>query len=669
MIADMKKTVGLNMIVKNESKIILRCLESVKDHIDHFSIVDTGSQDGTQKIITDFFRENKIEGTLHERPWVNFEVNRTEALKLAKGKTDYILLIDADMELVVNDIDWKNKIFHDTCQVRQDSDTLNYYNARIISGNLNYKYSGVTHEYLECVDSNSTTGKFDLVSMIDHADGGTRHEKFERDIKLLTRALRDDPNNARYAFYLANSYRDCGRKREAIKWYKRRIEIGGWKEEVWHSMLSMGRCHQSLDEWPSAMDNYIRAYKYHPARAEPIYEIAKYYRINDLPVLGHHFAAIGMKIPYPKDDTLFIEKDVYGHLMKYEASICACYVGDLKGGRKLCDELVFSRDTPDYIRNNCLDNMFFYLEKLDGTTIEELTTEKTKPNFNFCNPSIVNTEKGLLLNIREVSYDFDIKGNFYHYDKTIDTYNHLIELSTGRSGVIGQIKAAGIKTYENYITGLEDIRLFERESELWGVGTCRTTHPTGLNEMVAVKINDDYSISYAVRLKGYKDDECQKNWVPIYYNGSIHFIYSSDPLIILRPNLETGECAVVVNKTPRHRMGNFRGSSQVIHFWEGYLYVVHEVSHRDNRRYYHHRFVCMNSDLEIIKISEPFYFIEKTIEYCAGMCQVGNELYVTIGFEDKKAYLVRVPMQKVNDLLGILEKPKSFVNKAVDFYA
>ena len=39
------------MIVKNESKIIKRCLDSVKDHIDYWVIVDTGSTDGTQDII------------------------------------------------------------------------------------------------------------------------------------------------------------------------------------------------------------------------------------------------------------------------------------------------------------------------------------------------------------------------------------------------------------------------------------------------------------------------------------------------------------------------------------------------------------------------------------------------------------------------------------------
>src|ERR1700722_1540445 len=61
-----KKTICLNMIVKNESKVIRRCLQSVLPFIDTWVIVDTGSNDGTQKIIKDFMLEHQIPGELHE---------------------------------------------------------------------------------------------------------------------------------------------------------------------------------------------------------------------------------------------------------------------------------------------------------------------------------------------------------------------------------------------------------------------------------------------------------------------------------------------------------------------------------------------------------------------------------------------------------------------------
>ena len=41
----------LNMIVKDESQVIERCLRSVKPFIHAWAISDTGSTDGTQDII------------------------------------------------------------------------------------------------------------------------------------------------------------------------------------------------------------------------------------------------------------------------------------------------------------------------------------------------------------------------------------------------------------------------------------------------------------------------------------------------------------------------------------------------------------------------------------------------------------------------------------------
>src|SRR5580693_975887 len=89
-----KKTVCLNMIVKDEAQVIEKCLSSVKPLIDYWVIVDTGSSDNTKMVIQKTM--DGIPGELHARPWVNFAHNRNEALELAKDKGDYVLLIDAD---------------------------------------------------------------------------------------------------------------------------------------------------------------------------------------------------------------------------------------------------------------------------------------------------------------------------------------------------------------------------------------------------------------------------------------------------------------------------------------------------------------------------------------------------------------------------------------------
>lgn len=100
-------TVCLNMIVKNESKIIARLLESVAPYIDSYCICDTGSTDNTVEVIRAFFNKRSIPGIIVNEPFRDFGHNRTFALKACLSTeiaavSDYILLLDADMVLKVS---------------------------------------------------------------------------------------------------------------------------------------------------------------------------------------------------------------------------------------------------------------------------------------------------------------------------------------------------------------------------------------------------------------------------------------------------------------------------------------------------------------------------------------------------------------------------------------
>ena len=96
----MDNSVCLCMIVKNESKIIEKCLDSVVNYIDYWVICDTGSTDGTQEIILKYFEKINIVGELFQDEWVDFAHNRTLAFQRAKNKSKYCFVIDADDRLV-----------------------------------------------------------------------------------------------------------------------------------------------------------------------------------------------------------------------------------------------------------------------------------------------------------------------------------------------------------------------------------------------------------------------------------------------------------------------------------------------------------------------------------------------------------------------------------------
>ena len=51
---------------------------------------------------------------------------------------------------------------------------------------------------------NITSGfQKDELFIRDIGDGGAKHDKFERDIRLLLDGIKEEPNNVRYYFYLA----------------------------------------------------------------------------------------------------------------------------------------------------------------------------------------------------------------------------------------------------------------------------------------------------------------------------------------------------------------------------------------------------------------------------------------------------------------------------------
>jgi glycosyltransferase involved in cell wall biosynthesis len=148
----------LNMIVKNESKIIQRLLDSVLPMIDCYCICDTGSTDNTVNIIETFFRNNKVPGKIVREPFRDFGYNRSFALQECDKMEDidYVLLMDADMVLQ-NDSDKINEIkrqlwHHSAHHVLQGSEKFYNKNVRFVKHHSGMSYWGVTHEYVKVPD-------------------------------------------------------------------------------------------------------------------------------------------------------------------------------------------------------------------------------------------------------------------------------------------------------------------------------------------------------------------------------------------------------------------------------------------------------------------------------------------------------------------------------------
>ncbi len=336
----MPPTICLNMIIRNEIHVIERCLASVRDMIQSWVIVDTGSSDGTQLRVRELLPN--LNGELYERPWRDFATNRNEALALAKGRADYVLFMDADDELLAPAGLLLSEPFADGYRIMCESTAgLSFLAPRLVRVSLPWQWSGVLHEYVSCPEPHSLAA-LPRVLIREHFDGsrnGDPKRKYACDARLLEELLQQDPTNPRNLFYLAQSYRSSDQFEKAEQAYTRRIAMGGWLEEIWYSMYQLGLVRLKLSRpWKDVERSLCDALELQPARAEPAWTLA----VCNREAGRHHdalrFAALAMRCAEPEDG-LFVQRDIYRWRAIDEYAMASCHIGAfaeaLRGNRHL----------------------------------------------------------------------------------------------------------------------------------------------------------------------------------------------------------------------------------------------------------------------------------------------------------------------------------------------
>ena len=131
-------------------------------------------------------------------------------------------------------------------------------------------------------------------------------------------------------FYLAQTYMCLEEYEESIKWYKKRVDAGGWVEEVFYSLLQIGHCYEQLANISSNKRNEMqnntnleqeeisdlinqeeelfaqsllylqKSWEYRPTRAEPLYHLARMHRIKSNNHLGLMYAITRKRNTIPK---------------------------------------------------------------------------------------------------------------------------------------------------------------------------------------------------------------------------------------------------------------------------------------------------------------------------------------------------------------------------------
>ncbi|MDG3004971.1 tetratricopeptide repeat-containing glycosyltransferase [Paludisphaera mucosa] len=357
-------TVCLGMIVKDEAPVIRRCLESVRPFIDSWVIADTGSSDGTQDLIREALGD--LPGTLLQRPWVDFAHNRNEVLAAARDRGAYTFTIDADETLAIDDGFARPSLAADSYNMTVHYGSTCYHRKQLVRSALPWKYRGVLHEYLTCPTARTEAHLPGLRTIVSH-DGARAHDPltYRRDALLLEKALLDEPDDARYVFYLAQSYRDAGDVDLAVRNYQRRLALGGWAEEVWYSLFQIGVLKERRgDPWPEVMAAYLTAFEHSPDRAEPLYQVGMHYQAAREFHTARMFFRFALDAPRPDPQRLFVWRTVYDYLLELEYGVSLYYTGGHDEAIAVADRLLARGTMPPDLARQVATNRRLSVEKL-----------------------------------------------------------------------------------------------------------------------------------------------------------------------------------------------------------------------------------------------------------------------------------------------------------------
>jgi hypothetical protein len=296
--------------------------------------------------------------------------------------------------------------------------------------------------------------------------------------------------------------------------------------------------------------------------------------------------------------------------------------------------------------------------------------------ISLMNPSIININNNLYLNLRNVNYSLyhsETRDTEHAYgplcyihpekDSTLRTYNIISKLT----------KNFNIEKFYNIDTskfdkeplwefiGLEDARLVFWQNKLFlsGVRRDTTSNGQGRIELSEIIIENNTAIEVSrQRIPSPQPDDsyCEKNWMPIMDNG-FHWIKWTNPTELVKyDNKKTQQ--LLLKDYKEFNSLDLRGGSQVIRYKNCYLAIVHESelyftdTNKKNANYYH-RFVLWDQDFNIKYLSDRFKFMDGKIEFCCGLCEYKDLLLITFGFQDNASFLLGCKSSFIDQILCI----------------
>jgi hypothetical protein len=674
----------LNMIVKDESHIILNTLDNLLSYIpfDYWVISDTGSTDNTKELIIKYFSEKSIPGELVEHEWKDFGHNRTKALECAYDKSDYLLIFDAD-DTINGDFELPDQLMADRYDFKFGQG-FSYLRPLLINNHKKWEFIGVLHEYLS-TNEKVTDAKIEGEYYVESGKSGSRSKdpnKYYNDAIILENGFKKEIDSnvglaIRYAFYCGQSYKDAGKEHweKSLEWYKKCLTLNNWNQEKYYACLTIGDIYRGMGQPEQALLYWCKTMEYDNERIEGIVSAMTYLRETDNHIMVNALYHKYKDYKKPSSDKLFIDWSKYNYELEYNNSISAYYINDKESGYECCKKII-SHGNYTHL-GSALNNYKFYTKAISVFDIFERnskllavlnsvgnTINVDKNIFNKSTPSVVydKPKNRLIVCQRYVNYNIDEHGNYITLDEII-TKNIITVIDLQSISIVNEFELKYNPVYDDFYFGLEDVRLFLHNNILeYNTNRCLEKGNVIVIENGTISLVSKQTSSSLLDIENiYK---IEKNWV-IFKDSKNNkkMVYNWHPLKlgdygphskskIDEYNQPWNELVITHEVETPSFFSNLRGSTNGVNVGNEIWFICHLVSY-EIRRYYYHIFVVLDATTyEFKRCTELFTFGKNAVEYTLGFIYLDSSDQFLIGYSeyDRITKYILVPKTKIESL-------------------
>jgi tetratricopeptide (TPR) repeat protein len=399
--------IHLCIMVKNGGEQFASMLNDNLPIIDRWTILDTGSTDGTIDTIHKIL-VGKKKGNLYQEPFINFRDSRNRCLDLAGTSCKFCIMLD-DTYVIKGDL--RTSLSYIRGDQRSDSLSLmiksydsSYTSNRIIKSETKLRYIYTIHEIISdknninFVLSDKEASIYDR--NYDYMEQRT-NERQKMDLKLLYDEVAENKDDPRSYYYLAQTYRGLHDYEKAFYYYMKRTEYtnSGFIQERIDAAFEAARLaqYQLNKTWEECLQLYEKCFKIDETRPETQYFIGIYYYMQNNYKIAYKYFKKAFEIGFPQHCQFSLKPTLSFHFLPKLLSKICYEIGDFELGEQ-ASQLFLQNNKPTDMDYEEVMSWYDIYTKLNIYKGKRIPIIHDKPIFCFVADGGFNKWSGININ-------------------------------------------------------------------------------------------------------------------------------------------------------------------------------------------------------------------------------------------------------------------------------